>query len=64
MSWGVGESFKIEVYVDDGASNQLAGTLYIKQDTAEDTVIEMVEVSMNLGVTRLPESYQTIVTRQ
>ena len=63
-SWGVGENFKVEVYFDDGTGNQLAGTLYIKQDTADDSLIEKAEFKMDLGITQLPNSFETIVTRQ
>ena len=57
-SWQSGENFKIEVWMDDGSTNNLLGTLYTKQvDLVDDASIEGVKVVTSTV-------FSIIITRQ
>ena len=42
--------FKIAVYMDDGTTNSLIATLYMKQDAVDDASGEGVTVMANTGL--------------
>jgi len=60
-----GENLKIEVYGDDGATNSLLATFYTQQGTVDDSNIEGVTVTTDLGSSStIHNSFDVIVTRQ
>ena len=65
-SWQSGENFKIEVWMDDGTTNDLIATLYTKQvDLVDDASIEGVKVVASSGSSNVVGDLFTIViTRQ
>ena len=64
-SWQNGDDFTIQVYGWDGASSNLLGTLYSKQDTVENSDIEGVAVSVDSGSTdQYALTYSIVLSRQ
>ncbi len=64
-SFQSGENFKIEVYMDDGTTNDLLATLYMKQDTVDDGNVEGVTVTVNTGEGKVVgDVFSIIITRQ
>ncbi|MEE9324978.1 MAG: hypothetical protein V3U90_05470 [Dehalococcoidia bacterium] len=64
-SFQAGENFKIEVYMDDGVSVYLLSTLYMKQDTVNDSAVEGVLIRVSSGSTDvLGDVWSIVITRQ
>ena len=64
-SWQSGENFKIEVYMDDGTTNDLIATLYSKQVNVDDGSIEGVTVVANTGPGNiLGDLFSIVISRQ
>ena len=64
-SWQNGDDFTIQVYGWDGASSNLLGTLYTKQDTVNNSSIEGVTVSVDSGSTdQSALTYSIVISRQ
>ena len=63
--WQAGDDFTIQVYGWDGASSNLLGTLYSKQDGVNDSSIEGVTVSVDSGSTdQYALTYSIVISRQ
>lgn len=64
-SFQAGENFKIEVYMNDGTTNSLVATLYMKQDTVDDTSVEGVTVMADTASNNIVgDLFSIVVTRQ
>ena len=65
-SWQSGDQFKVDVYMDDGSTNSLIGTLYVEQVAlVDDLSIEGVSIEMDTGLkTALGDTFSIIITRQ
>ncbi len=65
-SYQSGENFKIEVYMDDGTTNSLIATLYMKQVTLiDDGTIEGVTVVVDSGLSSVVgDTFSIVITRQ
>ena len=65
-SWQSGENFKIEVWMDDGTTNNLLATLYTKQvDLVDDAIIEGVKVVASSGsINILGDVFSIVISRQ
>ena len=64
-SWQAGDRFKVDVYGDNGVSNDLLATLYLKQDTVDNTKIEGVTVQVDSGSPdEFPDIFSIVITRQ
>ena len=65
-SFQSGENFKIEVYMDDGTTNSLISTLYMKQVTlVDDGSIEGVTVVVDTGLSKtVGNTFSLVITRQ
>ncbi len=65
-SFSSGENFKVEVYVDDGASTSLIATLYMKQeDLVDDGAVEGVLVKASSGLTDIVgDVFSILISRQ
>ena len=60
-----GENLKIEVYGDDGSTNSLLATFYTQQGTVDDSNVEGVTVTTDLGSSStIHNSFDVIVSRQ
>ena len=59
------ENLKIEVFGDDGSTTSLLATLYTQQGTVDDTNVEGVTVTVDLGSpTVVHDNFDIIVNRQ
>lgn len=64
-SWNSGDRFRVDVYSDDGSSVTLRGTLYLKQDTVDDALVEGVKVNIDTGYsTQIDDVWSIVVTRE
>ena len=65
-SWQSGENFRIEVWMDDGTTNDLIATLYAKQvDLVDDASIEGVKVVASSGSANIVgDVFSIVISRQ
>ena len=63
-SFQTGEVYKIEIYGDDGTTNTLLGTVFCKQDSVDDGVIEGCQATVDQGsATDSKDGFSVIVTQ-
>ena len=59
-----GERFRIEVYADYGSSTPLLAAIYMQQVTADDTSLEGLTITVDVGSSvSIPDRFDIIVTR-
>ncbi len=64
-SWQLSDRFQVKVYMDNGSSTTLLATVYIKQDSVDDTSIEGVSVEIDTGSQQVwGDVFSTVITRQ